>query len=312
MLRRTLLAAADNATLRRLAGSVPVAQQVVRRFVAGETRDEALTVVETLGARGLQVTLDHLGEAVDDPTAARLATDEYVRVLTEIGSRGLGTSVSVKASQFGLASDPDRCRALLGEIAVAARDADTHVTIDMEDSSLTDATIELVLDLRGAGHDHVGCAVQAYLYRTLGDVERLVASGASLRLCKGAYDESADIALQGRDEIRDAYVGLATTLLQAARDGGGLPRFATHDHLLLHRVRDVARREALDDTAFEVQALYGVRPEWQADLARRGLMVRVYVPFGTHWYPYLVRRLAERPANLQFFLRALWSWRQTS
>lgn len=311
MLRRTLLAAADDERLRRLATTAPVARGVARRFVAGEDLEAALAVVADRNASGLAVTLDHLGEAVDDPSASRQAVDVYVAALEAIASRGLDGSVSVKASQFGLVRDPDRCRALVGEIATAARQAGTHVTVDMEDSSLTQATVDLVLALRDEGHDHVGCAVQAYLHRTPDDVARLVASGASLRLCKGAYAEGPDVAHQDRAVIRDAYVEAAAIMLGAAGAGGGRPRFATHDHLLLHRVRSEVARQGLADDTFEVQTLYGVRPDWELDLVRRGLAVRVYVPFGTRWYPYLVRRLAERPANLQFFLRALVSGRRS-
>ena len=312
MLRRALLAAAGNDRLRELATTLPVARGVAHRFVAGESLEEALAVVRDGNRRGLAVTLDHLGEAVDDPTAAREAVEVYVATLGAVGAQGLDGSVSVKASQFGLTTDPAGCRAMVGEIATAAKEAGTHVTIDMEDSSLTDATIDLVLDLRADGHDHVGCAVQAYLHRTPEDARRLTAAGASLRLCKGAYDEPATIAHQDREAIRVGYVEVAGILLDAARDGGGRPRFATHDHVLLHRVRDEVARRGLDDRAYEVQTLYGVRPAWEAELVRRGLDVRVYVPFGTRWYPYLVRRLAERPANLQLFLRALWSGRRST
>jgi proline dehydrogenase len=305
LLRRALLAAADNDRLRRLAMDAPIARGVAHRFVAGETLEEAMDVVAAHNRRGIAVTLDHLGEAVDDPTASREAADTYVASLEAIGARGADASVSVKASQFGLGRDPDTCRAMVGEIATAAKEAGTHVTIDMEDSSLTQATVDLVLALREDGHEHVGCAVQAYLHRTPADVELLVSSGASLRLCKGAYDEDPAIAHQGAEAIRAAYVEVAGIMLDAQQAGGGRPRFATHDHMLLHRVRAEMARRGVGEDQVEVQTLYGVRPDWEGELVRRGLDVRVYVPFGTRWYPYLVRRLAERPANLQFFLRAL-------
>ncbi len=313
MLRRSLLALAGSDRLREVAMTAPAARKVARRFVAGETLDEAMAVVSDCNARGVAVTLDHLGEAVDDPTQSQAAVDVYVAALERIAAEGLDGSVSVKASQFGLTSDPARCRDLVGQVATAAKAAGTHVTIDMEDSSLTTATIDLVLDLRADGHDHVGCAIQAYLHRTPDDARRLVEAGASLRLCKGAYDEGPEVAHQGREAVRDAYVEVAGILLDGVATGaGGRPRFATHDHVLLHRVRDEVARRGLDDDVHEVQALYGIRPDWQADLVRRGLALRVYVPFGTRWYPYLVRRMAERPANLQFFLRGLWSSMRSS
>ena len=311
MLRRALLAAAGNDRLRHLATTAPVARGVAHRFVAGETLEQALDVVAHRNDRGLAVTLDHLGEAVDDPAASRQAVEVYVEALEATGARGLDASVSVKASLFGLPDDPDRAQALIGEIAEAAARAGTHVTIDMEGSDLTAATVDLVLALRADGHDHVGCAVQAYLRRTPDDVARLLESGASLRLCKGAYDEPADIAHQDREAVRAAYVRLAGQMFAALGSGGGRPRFATHDHLLLHRVRSEAVRHRVRDDAYEVQTLYGVRPDWELALVRRGLAVRVYVPFGSRWYPYLVRRMAERPANLQLFLRALVSGRRT-
>lgn len=305
MLRRALLAAADSDRLQHLATTAPVARAVARQFVAGEDLDDAIAVIRRANAAGLAVTLDHLGESIEDPTQAREAVAVNVEALERIAADGLDASVSVKASAFGLTADPQGCRDRIGKIAAAARTAGTHVTVDMEGSDLTHATVDLVLALREQGHDHVGCAIQSYLHRTPDDARRLAAAGASLRLCKGAYDESADIALQRRDEIDDAYVATAEILLAAYRGGGGLPRFATHDHRLLHRVRAVARDLGLGDDAFEVQALYGVRGDWQHKLVGRGLQVRVYVPFGARWYPYLVRRMAERPANLQFFLRAL-------
>lgn len=306
MLRHALLAAARSDRLREVATTARWARGVARRFVAGETLDEALAVVADLNASGRSATLDHLGEAVDDPGRSRVAVDTYVQALEAIAHRGLDASLSVKASQFGLPDDPQRCRRLVGEIATAAAAAGTHVTVDMEDSSLTQPTIDLVLGLRADGHDHVGCAVQASLHRTVDDVRRLVAEGVSLRLCKGAYAESPDIAHQDREEVRAAYVRAATTML-ASGPAGPRPRFATHDHVLLHRVLAEARRRGVRDDDLEAQALYGIRPDWQRELVRRGHPLRVYVPFGTHWYPYLVRRMAERPANLMFFLRALWS-----
>jgi proline dehydrogenase len=177
----------------------------------------------------------------------------------------------------------------------------THVTIDMEGSDLTEQTVELVARVRGDGHDNVGCAVQAYLHRTPADVKRLTDLGASLRLCKGAYAEPPHLALQSRDEISAAYLAQAEDLLTS----GTFPRFATHDHRLLHRVRLAARRMEIPDDAYEIQMLYGIREPLQHLMVARGHRVRVYVPFGDLWYPYFMRRLAERPANLVFFLRAL-------
>ncbi len=301
MLRRLLLAAADSDRLQALARSSRAAAPVVNRFVAGEALEDALAVVVDLNARGMAVTLDHLGEAVTDPAAADAAAQAYVAALDAIADRGLDCSLSVKLTQFGLEVDEADCRRRVAAVARRAAEVGTHVTVDMEGSALTGRTIDLVADLRAAGHDNLGCAVQAYLHRTRDDAARLAGLGASLRVCKGAYDEPAAIAHQDREAIRDNYEAIAADLLA----GDTFPRFATHDHVLLHRVRTTARALGRRDDEFEVQLLHGVRTDWREALVERGLRVRVYVPFGAQWYPYLVRRLAERPANLQFFLRAL-------
>jgi proline dehydrogenase len=249
----------------------------------------------------LAASLDHLGEAVRDEAIAWQALGTYHDALKAIDARGLDCSVSVKLTQLGLGIDRSLCRSLVAEIAAAAGDVGTHVTVDMEGSALTQATVDLVADLRADGHDNVGCAVQSYLHRTSDDIRRLTATGASLRLCKGAYDEPEDIAYQDRGGISAAYLRDAELLLRS----GTFPRFATHDHRLVHHVRTLARRLEIPDDAYEFQQLHGVREPLQKLLVERGHRVRIYVPFGTHWYPYFVRRLAERPANLVFFLRAL-------
>jgi proline dehydrogenase len=301
VLRRTLMAASRSERLQRVATEARPARRVARRFVAGETLDEALEVAEVLNKQGMSASLDHLGEAVDDETVARHAAKTYMRALDRIAEEDLDASISVKLTQLGIDVSPDLCRGLVADICARAAETTRAVTIDMESSAYTDVTVDLVLALREDGHDNVGCAVQAYLHRTPEDVERLVAAGASLRLCKGAYLEPPDIAYRSRREISSAFAMLAERLLES----GTYPLIATHDHRLVHHVKNVVRRLGLDRDAYEFQMLYGVREPLQRELVADGHRLRIYVPFGDEWYPYLVRRLAERPANLAFFLRAV-------
>ncbi|MBW3576846.1 MAG: proline dehydrogenase family protein [Actinobacteria bacterium] len=301
MLRRALIAASASATLRRAAEQLPVARAVATRFVAGETLDDALHAATSLQRRGLAVSLDYLGEAVDEPATARRAADVYRRALDRLAAAGLDGSLSVKPTQLGLGISRSLCRDLIAEICRHADGYGTDVTVDMESSAYTQATVDLVLELRAAGHGNVGCAVQSYLYRTPDDVATLVAAGASLRLCKGAYAEPPSIAYPDRADVDAAFARIADTLLRTAR----YPRIATHDHRLIHRAKNLARRygRAADD--FEFQMLYGVREPLQRALVADGWRLRIYLPFGGEWYPYFMRRLAERPANVAFFLRAL-------
>jgi proline dehydrogenase len=301
VLRRTLVAASRSRGLRRVAEGAPVARHVAMRFVAGDTLADALDAIVVHNDAGRSVTLDHLGESVTDPADARAHADVVLAALDGIAARDLDASVSVKPTAVGLDIDLDLCLELLDEICARAAATGTHVTLDMEGSDHTDLTVELVLDLRAGGHTNVGCAVQSYLHRTPADVAKLVAVGASLRLCKGAYAEPEEIAFQRREDVDRAYLELAEELLVS----GTFPRFATHDHRLIRAIRDLARRHQVHEDDFEFQMLHGVREPLQRELTEAGLGVRVYVPFGTEWYPYFVRRLAERPANLLFFLRAV-------
>lgn len=301
MLRRTLIAASESERLRRIAMERGLSRRVAMRFVAGETLDQAVAVTAELNRLGMAVSLDHLGESVEDEAVSRAAAATYERILDRIAAEGLDAAISVKLSQLGVRTSVDLCRELVAGICARAADHGRHVTVDMEGSDLTSTTVELVLALRAAGHDNVGCAVQSYLRRTPDDVDRLVAAGASLRLCKGAYLEPPEIAHQDRLAVDTAYARLADHLL----DSGTFPRFATHDDRLIRYVRDRARRGGIGRDGYEIQMLYGVREPLQRELVAAGEGLRIYVPFGAEWYPYFMRRLAERPANLAFFLRAL-------
>lgn len=299
--RRLLALAAGNATLRRLAEDTPVTSAVAHRFVAGKTLDQAIAVTRELNAAGFAVALDHLGEAVTDESEARRAADAYRHVLDRVRAHGLDCSISVKPSQMGVDIATELATELIADLAERAADVPTHVTLDMESSAYTQATVDLVLSLRAAGHHNVGCAVQSMLFRTEDDVEALVGAGASLRLCKGAYAEPPDVAHQSRRDTSVSYVRLAARML----DGEGLPRFATHDARLVGRLKALATERGRGPGEREWQMLYGVREVVQHELLAAGERVRIYVPFGDEWYPYLTRRMAERPGNLALFLRAL-------
>ena len=301
MLRQVLIAASGSDRLKQLAGDLPPARAVAERFVAGDDLDAALQVTRELTDAGMKVTLDHLGEAVVSAAIAEDAAEAYLEALDRLAAAGLDASISVKPTQLGLEISPDLCHRLVASLCSRAAELGTTVTVDMEGSQHTQATVDLVVALRGEGHANVGCAVQSYLHRTQDDIRRLTALGASLRLCKGAYAEPADIAYQDDDEVDRNFVACAELLL----DSGTYPRFATHDHRIIARIRNLARRARVGPEDYEFQMLHGIREPLQRELVAAGETVRVYVPYGSEWYPYFVRRLAERPANLLFFLRAL-------
>jgi proline dehydrogenase len=316
MLRTTLIKASDSALLRGQVMRRSISRRIAYRFVAGETLDDGLATTRALARSGRSVTLDYLGEAVSTEGEARSAAKVYREALDRIGEEALPCGVSVKPTQMGLDFAPDLCAELLAEIVAAAErlpdtaDAgeapghDAHVTLDMEGSGVTEQTVALVESLWAAGHRQVGCAVQTYLHRTPGDLARLSSldpGGASLRLCKGAYAEPPAIAHQAKGDVDRAYRECADQLLQHGR----YPRFATHDDAIIDHIRNRAAQLGLERSAFELQMLYGIRTSLQEALVRDGYRMRVYVPFGGQWYPYFMRRLAERPANLVFFLRSL-------
>jgi proline dehydrogenase len=301
MVSTILVRASENRRLAALASSNPIAQQVAGRFVAGERLDDGIEAARQLAAEGRTISLDLVGEHVSDLADASQAADEYAEAVEAIGAASLPAGISVKPSQLGSTFAPDAATEHLRQLAEATGAIGVHLTLDMEDHTTTDTTIELVEKLHADGHTHVGCAVQSYLHRTPDDVARLSALGASLRLCKGAYGEPETVAHRSREAIDRAYAELATSLLES----GTYPRFATHDHRLISHVRAEARRLGRDRDAYEFQMLYGVRPELQQRLVDADERLCIYVPYGSAWYAYFVRRLAERPANLLFFLRAL-------
>jgi proline dehydrogenase len=301
-MRSTLLTLSRRRRLGRLATRVPVTRPMVARFVAGVTLQEALPALERLHEAGFRTTVDHLGEAVQDVEAAGLAAAAYCEAIPVIAARGVDLNVSLKLSQMGLNLGEAVATANLARVLEVADGAGAFVRIDMEDHTTTDATLRIWTELRPTMRSgEVGVVIQSALRRSPADVEALIAAGARVRLCKGAYKEPERVAHQSRAEVDAAYVALATRLLDAAP----YPAIATHDPAMIRATLAHARANGIGPDRFEFQMLYGIRRDLQERLVRDGWTVRVYVPFGQEWYPYFMRRLAERPANVLFLLRSI-------
>ena len=304
-MRSALLTLSHRRSLGRLATRIPITRPMVGRFVAGESLAEALPAIERLHAQGLGTTVDVLGESVTAEGAARAARDDYLELLDALAANGLDRNVSLKPSQMGLKIDEALARDNIAAVVARATETGAFVRIDMEDSPYTDRTLELWRDLRPADRSNgadVGVVLQAALRRTGEDVEEVIAARGRVRLCKGAYKEPESVAFQDKADVDAAYERLMIRLLHE----GTYPALATHDVRLINRAVEVARADGIAHDAFEFQMLYGVRRDLQEQLIAAGWRVRVYVPFGGQWYPYFMRRLAERPANVSFLLRNLW------
>jgi proline dehydrogenase len=307
-MRTTLSWLSHRRTLGRLATKLPFTRPMVGRFVAGESLDAALPALDRTRAAGFRTTVDLLGESVDSAAAARVAADGYLRTLPVLIEHGLDLNVSLKPTQMGLGLGPAVARDNIGRILDAAAASGGFVRIDMEDHTTTDATLDLWRELRprirGSGPDgsgDVGVVIQAALRRSPADVEALIAEGARVRLCKGAYKEPATVALQDRHEVDAAYVRLTERLLA----DGVYPAIATHDDAMVEAAIAYARANGIGPERFEFQMLHGIRRDLQERLLAEGWRVRVYVPFGREWWPYFMRRLAERPQNVMFLVRTL-------
>jgi proline dehydrogenase len=283
-----------------LALRTPILRRVATRFVAGTTLDEAMRVVAAINAGGVLATVDVLGEMVSDRDAAERAAADYVAVIERIAAERLDANVSLKLTQMGVDLGVETCLEVMRPVVEAGRRHSIFVRIDMEASAYVGPTLEVVRRLRADGYD-VGPAIQAYLRRSPADVDSLAADRLRVRVCKGAYAEPDEIALQDRDEIRHAFVALVRRLLEA----DAYPAAATHDPWLIEAIISLARELGTPPERFEFQFLYGIRRDLQRRLVTAGYRVRIYVPFGTEWYPYFMRRLAERPANVLFVLRSL-------
>jgi proline dehydrogenase len=304
MLRRALLRVSRSEKIKNLLTNAPVTAGVVERFIAGETSDHVVTVSRRLVSAGLLVSIDYLGEDTTDRSDVDAAVIAYLNLLTKLRESGLSASaeVSIKLTALGqhLRDGPQLALENAELICRAARMADAAVTLDMEDHSTTDSTLEILHRLRKEYPD-TGVVLQAYLYRTEDDCRDLAVAGSRVRLCKGAYAESESVAFQDRQQIDKSYVRCMKILMA----GGGFPMLATHDPTLIDIGLKLASEYGRGPGGFEFQMLYGIRPIEQQRLARLGHAVRVYVPYGTDWYGYLIRRLAERPSNLRFFARSL-------
>ncbi len=302
MLRSLILAAAGNETVKKAVAGAPISREVVSRFVAGEGIDDAIRAARELAEDGLAVSLDHLGEDTTDLAQAVAATETYIGLLERLAAEHLtpAAEVSIKLSAIGQNVDPgfavDRAR----EVCAAAERAGTTVTLDMEDHTTTDSTLE-ILELLRKDFPGTGAVVQSYLRRTEGDCFALASAGSRVRLCKGAYAEPEEVAYHEKHDVDLSYVRCLNVLMA----GKGQPMVATHDPRLIAIAAERAARYGRMPESWEYQMLYGCRPTEQRRLVELGHTVRVYVPFGQEWYGYLMRRLAERPANVSFFLRAV-------
>jgi proline dehydrogenase len=311
LLRQPIVALSGSQNTRRAMMRWPVTRAVVRRFVPGEETSSAVAAVQNICRKGFQATLDYLGEDTTDEEAAAATVEEYLRLIDALAEAGVaeGTEVSVKLSAIGLlligpdgdaTYGPDFALRAASKIAAAAYEAGARMTVDMEAHAAVDATLDLLFALRRLYPD-VGVAIQAMLRRTPQDLTKLVGPGSRVRLVKGAYDEPASVAYRGRSEITDAYL----KVLRSVMEGEGYPMIGSHDPVVIEEAIRLARASGRTTTDYEIQMLYGIRADEQTRLRQQGILVRVYVPYGSDWYGYFTRRLAERPANLLFFLRAL-------
>ncbi|NDJ53889.1 MAG: proline dehydrogenase [Chloroflexi bacterium] len=301
MLKAFLIYLSKAAWAKRIVTHWQVARRVVLRFVAGETETDAIEAVRSINQNGMTATLDVLGESVTSVEDAQAAANAYLSLIDAIEQEGLRSWVSLKLTAFGLDIDSALCQRNLIAVLDRAKAAGVMVTIDMEDSPYTQTTLDLFRSLRQQGYENVRTVIQSYLLRSDDDVRQLAEEGAGIRLVKGAYREPADVAYARKKDVDSAFVRQMNNLLEAAKDGRGYPAIATHDDAIIDQGLNFAQKEQVPPACYEFQMLYGVRTTLQSDLLAQGYNVRVYVPFGTQWYPYFMRRLAERPANLWFF-----------
>jgi len=300
--RRSILAAARSQFIKRTVSRAPVSRSVVRRFVAGESVDDAVRVTRELVDQGLRVSLDHLGEDTTDLGQAEVATKAYLTLLSRLADVGLTSAaeVSVKLSAVGQRLDEHLAYDNAASICDAAATAGTTVTLDMEDHTTTDSTLRALKQLRDS-FPQTGGVIQSYLRRSEADCRALATPASRIRLCKGAYNEPGSVAFRRRDDVDRSYARCLGVLMA----GPGYPMVATHDPRLVTLAGELAAELGRASDTFEYQMLYGARPDEQRRLAAAGHVVRVYVPYGSEWYGYLMRRLAERPANVTWFLRAV-------
>jgi proline dehydrogenase len=299
-MRSVLISLSHRRSLARLAVRSPLTRPVVARFVAGETLEEALPAMAALKRAGLRTTVDVLGESVTSPELALAAVDRYLATIAALSERGLDVNVSLKLSQMGLEIGRDFCLENVMRIGEALRDVDGFLRFDMEDHTCTDVTLDLWRAAHAA-YPRVGVVIQSALRRSPADVEMIIGAGGTVRLCKGAYDEPGSLAYRSKAAVDANYARIMERLLVS----GSYVALATHDPRLIAKAIEIAEREGIGPDKFEFQMLYGIRRDLQRTLLDRGYTVRIYVPYGGEWYPYFMRRLAERPANVGFMVRAL-------
>jgi proline dehydrogenase len=297
MLRSAFLYLSNQQQIFNFVRNNGLAKRLARRFVAGETLEEALDAVSALNARGIMASLDLLGESVTNEAEARRTGQDYLHILDRISERKLDANVSVKLTALGQDISEDLCVAVIQDVLARARDYHNFVRLDMESSAYTERTLHLFEQrLYPPFPENVGIVLQSYLYRTEADVQRAIALRCRVRLCKGAYQEPATVAFPEKREVDANYVKCMHLLM----DRGNYPGLATHDEAIITEAKRFANERQISRDRFEFQMLYGVRRDLQERLVKEGYRMRVYVPFGTQWYPYLMRRLAERPANVAF------------
>lgn len=314
MLRSLLIYLSQANWARQIITQWDFARQASSRFIAGENLEDAINVVKILNLKNINATLDHLGEHTTNPQKARQAKEEIIQILGKIDYEGVRSNVSIKLTQIGLAVDEQLCQQNLFEILSVAKKFNTFIRIDMEDSQWVEKTIGLFrLGIEKSSCEHLGIAIQSYLYRSEQDVAELLNLGSRIRLCKGAYQEPDSIAYPKKSDVDDNFDRLVEKLVAGAivndsptlsEDGKvpPIPSIATHDEERINFTKQQVEISGLPKSAIEFQMLHGIRRELQENLATQGYPVRVYVPFGVEWYPFFIRRLAERPANLWFFL----------
>jgi proline dehydrogenase len=301
MLRALFIGLSESKSLRHFAESSSIGQKMSRRFVAGTTVEELLQATEAVNKLGIRVSVDNLGENVTSRNEALQSRDLYHQLLEEIDKRKLDANVSLKLTHMGLDIDEKLARDIVSELLDHAVAINSFIRIDMEGSPYTQRTLDFTRELHRKPGDggHVGTVLQSYMRRTEDDAKSLCSEGIRIRLCKGAYKEPPEIAFQPKPEVDANYVNVAKLLLKSGTFHG----LATHDERIIQEIKDWARKENVPPSAFEFQMLYGIRRDLQETLVKEGWGMRVYIPFGTEWYPYLMRRLAERPANVFFIAK---------
>ncbi len=299
MLRETLVFLSKNRTAKAIVMHAPFASAAAHRFVAGETVDDGIRVASELNQQGLMVSLDYLGESVSSQAEARAAADVMIRVIERIQAERLQANISVKLTQMGQDIGDDFLRENVTRLLRRAQEADMFVRFDMESSGYVQRTLDFFRSLWEAGHRNIGIVLQSYMHRSEADVQMANELGARVRLCKGAYVEPADVAYQAKADVDKNYVALMKLLLEHGRN----PGIATHDPRMIDATIHFAQEKGISPDRFEFQMLYGVRRDLQLSLVKNGYNVRVYLPFGEAWYPYLMRRMAERPANMFFIVK---------